>query len=120
MSDLIDRQDVLNILREESTFYGITERILKLRSIPQWIPCKERLPEPYTHVILTIRGTDMVEVEEGETLEQALERSMQHYWVTDGYLADDGWNGADGFPLVVNPVAWMEFPEPWKGEENDL
>ena len=86
----------------------------------RWIPCSERLPEPYAHVILTIRGTDMIKVEDGETLEQALERNNQTYWVTKGYLADDGWIGGDGFPLIVKPIAWMEFPEPWKGEENDL
>jgi len=82
-----------------------------------WIPVSERLPEPYSHVILTIRGTDMIKVQEGETLEQALKRNSQTYWVTTGYLADDGWNGPDGFPLIVKPIAWMPLPEPWKGEE---
>ena len=84
----------------------------------KWIPVSERLPEHYHRVILTIRGTDMIKVEDGETLEEALKRNMKQYWVTDGYLADDGWNGGDGFPLIVKPIAWMEFPEPWKGEED--
>lgn len=122
MSDLIDRQAAIDAFMT-STSDGDKadwcEWVLKqLPSAQQWIPCEERLPEPYAHVILTIRGTDMIKVEEGETLEQALERSMQHYWVTDGYLADDGWNDGDGFPLIVKPIAWMEFPEPWKGEED--
>ena len=95
MSDLIDRQDVLNILREESTFYGITEKILKLRSIPQWIPCKERLPECFHIVLLTVEG---------------------HY-LSIGYRTVDRWIGVDRYPLKSEPIAWMEFPEPWKGEE---
>ena len=133
MSDLIDRQAAIDEFEKELSakynrrefaigFVGIKRILENLPSAQpetrRWILCSERLPEPYHRVILTIRGTDMVEVEEGETLEQALKRNMKQYWVTDGYLADDGWNGADGFPLVVNPVAWMEFPEPWKGEED--
>ena len=142
MSDLIDRQEAIEHCKKrllESAYNNVQvvcdvsytmqeiadNRIENwLKELPsvqpetrRWIPFSERLPEPYAHVILTIRGTDMIKVEEGETLEEALKRNNQQYWVTIGYLADDGWNGGDGFPLIVKPIAWTEFPEPWKGEE---
>ena len=83
-----------------------------------WIPCRERLPERYTRVILTVLGTDIIKILDGETLEDAIKRINKTYWVTTGYLSEDGWNGCDGFPLMVKPIAWMEFPEPWRGEDN--
>lgn len=132
MNDLISRKAAIDALSAgamvnyQATGHnnGLIKAIDVIKELPsvqpetrRWIPCSERLPEPYAHVILTIRGTDMIKVEEGETLEEALKRNNQQYWVTIGYLADDGWNGGDGFPLIVKPIAWMEFPEPWKGEE---
>ena len=121
MTDLIDRNAALEALEWKWAGKAAIDAIKNLPSAQpetrRWILCSEILPEPYHRVILTIRGTDMVEVEEGETLEQALKRNSQIYWVTTGYLADVGWNGLDGFPLIVNPVAWMEFPEPWKEDK---
>lgn len=84
---------------------------------PQWIPCAERLPEEVQMVIVTIRGHDVIRCEDGETLEEAIDRVMQMLRVSVGFRDEDGWNGADGYPMIVQPVAWMPLPEPWKGEE---
>lgn len=84
---------------------------------PRWIPCAERLPEEVQMVIVTIRGHDVIRCEDGETLEEAIDRVMQMLRVSVGFRDEDGWNGADGYPMIVQPVAWMPLPEPWKGEE---
>ena len=121
MDDLISRQAALDALEWKWAGKAAIDAIKNLPSVQlehRWIPVSERLPEPYSDVILTIRGTDMIKVLKGETLEQALKRNSQIYWVTTGYLADVGWNGLDGFPLIVKPIAWCGFPEPWKGEED--
>lgn len=83
----------------------------------RWIPCAERLPEEGRMVIVTIRGHDVIRCEDDETLEEAIDRVMQMLRVSVGFLYEDGWNGADGYPMMVRPVAWMPLPEPWKGEE---
>lgn len=83
----------------------------------RWIPCAERLPEEGQMVIVTIRGHDLILCDDGETLEEAIDRVMQMLRVSVGFLYDDGWFGVDGYAMMVQPVAWMPLPEPWKGEE---
>lgn len=85
----------------------------------EWIKCSERMPEKRLQVWLTIRGHDVIVPMKWETFEQAQERINRIRWVTQGFLGSDGWYGADGFPMVVTPIAWMpiDCPEPYGGEE---
>lgn len=68
----------------------IESELRKLPSVnPQkWIPCKERLPEEYQRVMVTI--------------------------CKSGYYVDvlTYWSDSDIWKLYV--VAWMPLPEPWK------
>ena len=83
-----------------------------------WTPMTERKPEKGKIVLVTIRGNDLIFQHEGETLEDALERVRRTYVrVTVGFIGSDGWYGADGYPLMVRPVAWMPMPEPYDGGE---
>ena len=82
-----------------------------------WIPVSERLPEDGRLVLTTIIGTDIIHQREGETLVDAIERVRKMKRVSVGFLGSDGWYGADGYPEIVMPRAWMPLPEPWKGEE---
>lgn len=89
----------------------------------QWIPVTERLPEPGVEVWLTIKGHDVITLQGDETLEEAFERVMNLRWVTRGYWSDEEKMWCDshfGFPLPVQPVAWMpiDVPEAWKGGES--
>lgn len=90
----------------------------------QWIPCSEQLPEDGATVWVTIKGYDVIRCEDGETLEQAIERINKIRWVTQGYWSEDehGWNDPSyGFPLIVKPIAWMpiDTPEPYKGGDEE-
>lgn len=103
--------------------HDMVQLIKKLPSANQWIPCSERLPEEYHEVWVTIKGFDVIKVEEGETMKEAAERVSKTRWVTRGSWSEEEKCWIDnqfGFPLICQPVAWMEMnePEPWKGEED--
>lgn len=119
------KQELLNYIdkRLEDTHTQGSIGLLMVRqwvvdNVPEtkWIPVSERQPRVGETVLVTIRGTDFIAMEIDETLEEALERNRKIVYVSTGFLGGDGWYGADGYPLIVNPVAWMEMPEPWKGE----
>lgn len=82
----------------------------------RWISCEERLPEEGQLVLTTIRGTDVIRVKDGETLEDAIDRSRKIVRVSVGFIGSDGWYGVDGYPEIVAPCAWKPLPEPYKGE----
>ncbi len=85
---------------------------------PRWIPCKEALPEKNIRVLTSISGTDLIHLQPGETLEEALERCRKAYTrVSIGFYGSDGWYGPDGFPEIAAPCAWMKLPEPYEEEE---
>ena len=66
----------------------------KLDTIPQWIPCSERLPETSEHVLATLKySEDDLEVCEVD-------------WFIDTNLAQKA-------------VAWMPLPEPYRKETNN-
>lgn len=84
----------------------------------EWILCDERLPEEGQMVLTTIRGHDVIILQEGETLEEAMERIWNDVcYVSVGFIGSDGWYGADGFPEVVHPIAWMPLPKPYRKDE---
>ena len=85
----------------------------------KWIPCSEKLPEEGKEVLITIRGSDVIVTEEGETLEQAIKRTWDTVcYVSTGYIGEDGWYTSDGYP-EREPTAWMPFPPPYKEGENN-
>lgn len=134
MADLIDRDELLKDMgltdavkygnknaeqqyRSYSTWmsYEIADDIRDAPAVNRWIPCSERLPEPGERVIVAIFGSDMIMPNEGETLQDAIERSRKEGYITVGFIGSDGWYGADWFPLMVHPSYWMpkpDLPEP--------
>lgn len=133
MADLIDRDAVLAEIGEfqirfnetgdshERVAYASAEHcMLVIKAAPavnRWIPCNERLPEQGERVIVAIFGSDMIMPNEGETLQDAIERSRKEGYITVGFIGSDGWYGADWFPLMVRPSYWMpkpDLPEPPK------
>lgn len=69
----------------------------------QWIPCSERLPEEFE---LVITCSEFGEIEFGSY------EKGKWYWLAESH----------SYFFVENNdevVAWMEMPEPWKGEEGE-
>lgn len=81
----------------------------------KWIPCSERLPEEGKEVLITIRGSDLIIQKDGETLEEAILRTWNEVlYVSTGFIGEDGWYTSEGYPAIVRPIAWMQFPPPYK------
>ena len=80
-------------------------------AVNRWIPCSERLPEPDTMVIVCYYGSDCIFPMQGETVTEAIARQNKVPTVTMGFLDEDGWNGADMFPMMVQPTFWMNLPD---------
>ena len=129
MNDLIDRQAAIDaVSRGCKELRGIFAECEKnLNELPSaeperktggWIPCSERLPEKHQMVLTTIKGVDLFRECVDKNFFEALATAQKRTWVSVGYLGDDGWYGADGFPQIVQPIAWMPLPEPWKGGED--
>lgn len=80
----------------------------------EWIPCSERIPAPGVVVLTAIYGSDIIVREDGETLEQAVERSFSGPGsVSISFIGGDGlWcDGYYGGPEIIAPTYWMDFPE---------
>ena len=83
----------------------------KQNDVQKWISCSERLPEFDTMVIVCYYGSDCIYPMQGETVTEAIARQNKVPTVTIGFLDEDGWNGADMFPMMVQPTFWMNFPD---------
>lgn len=115
MSDLIDRQAVIEALRETfkrnpTTAIRAMETIRALPSAQQWIPCSERLPEDYVDVLVWF-----------EYFRYGDYNCLYQTWGIGDYSEEYGsWmvNHESGWNKL-RVIAWMPLPEPWKGEEHD-
>lgn len=83
-----------------------------------WISVDEHLPERGILILTATYGTDIIMQQEGETREEAIERSRHGKGRVDtGFIDRDGyWCSGDGFPSVILPKYWMLLPEPPKEE----
>jgi hypothetical protein len=104
MSDLIKREDVLNVLRAfgwtpiDGLYLVVKQDIPSANRPQEWIPCSERLPsedeqDPELGVIVTLGN--------GYS-------GLQYDWYHDGHWYD--WNGF--------VVAWMPLPKPYKKKDD--
>lgn len=86
-----------------------------------WVGVEDRLPALGEMVLVTIHGSDMIQLQPGETLAEAVERARKGFRrVTIGMLdGEEEWTEADGWPMVVKPVTWAPLPEPWEEEEDE-
>ena len=80
---------------------------------PHWIPCSERMPETNDEVLTTyiVNGNDKKRYVEAAT-----------WWGDD---SDEGgyWTSINDeyrvLGTMVERIAWMSFPKPWKGGEQN-
>lgn len=79
----------------------------------KWISVKNKLPRKFERVIVAVYGSDLINIRQGETVEDAIKRVKKEVrYVTLGNIDDDGyWNGEDGYPMMVSPSYWMPLPE---------
>ena len=127
MSDLISRAAAIDALDEVSKHYTEKGRgwhphvdlmiyaIKELPSAPQWIPCKERLPEANGRYLVT-RGLNAC----GALWNRVY---VANYSDLMGIKSEKIWwqgnVGKSDFERLDDVTAWMSLPDPWKGEEDD-
>ena len=97
--------------RLQSNIHKIIDMVENAPTVNEWISIKERLPEMGQTVVCAVYGTDLIVQEDGETFVDALRRNQKHAHIELGYLAEDGWNEWDGYPMMVSPSYWMPFPD---------
>lgn len=112
----ICKADVTMVLRGKYCREGYCTMSIRVlngnEQAAKWIPCSERLPEQDTMVIVCYFGSDVIMPMQGETVTEAMARQNKVPTVTMGFLSDEGWNGADFFPMMVQPAFWMPLPDP--------
>ena len=83
---------------------------VKLPSAQQWIPCEERLPEEEKAYLVTFANEKVgMSSWHKDTFNRGFNRGFDVYLIG---VTEDG--ECEYFGVV----AWMEKPEPWKGEDN--
>lgn len=99
------------------TVNAMENAVRLLKAAPEWVNCDERLPEEGEMVICLIFGHDVIVQKPGESLEDAIRRTMNVSYTRGGWVGSDGWYDMDGYPMVISPSYWMEFPDPPEREE---
>ena len=73
--------------------------------ISKWIPCSERLPRPYTEVLVC---------------DECGWISLGSYRPCDVTEKDSGWSTLTRIKITtVGIIAWMPLPTPWKGADDE-
>ena len=91
---------------EEWLLMSLEERQHTIDSV-KWIPVTERLPDNTRTVLTTFIESGVVKV---DTL---------HYFREPLGWTDFRYNEELGRPKSYEVTAWMELPEPWRGEEDE-
>lgn len=125
MSDLIKREDAIKAINARSNWYQVTcngkqiavmlmakdvneilEKVPSVDRPQEWIPCSERLPRPYTEVLVC---------------DECGWVSLGSYRPCDVTEKDSGWSTLTSIKLPTDEVlAWMPLPEPWKGADDAI
>lgn len=79
---------------------------IKALEEPQWIPCSERLPNANGIYIVTRRISDGFEY---RNITDACYFDGSNTWHDDTRINHER-------KYLADVVAWMQMPEPWKGE----
>lgn len=95
LSDMRAEYNLFGDEEEATRYHVLSWAIQAMKDTRRWIPVSERLPEPYQHIIATVRHIGWNEEEYNRVV----------------YMAYGG---------ESNILAWMPLPEPWKGEEDDF
>ena len=100
-----------------------TQRILDaISALPsaqpmRWIPCSERFPEDGTSCLVSVRcSKEFVLVDMGTYSTDLSKVDEENFF---GERGKSGWyyiNSEYGYCRILNVIAWMPLPEPYRAE----
>ena len=128
MKDPIERQAAIDAIKTCGLLDGLSEgqaiEILadeeKLPSVqpePQWIPCSERLPQDRQKCLICVNcknGKYVIDI--ASYAIDLFKVNKYDFWDEVG---KSGWyylNAEYGYCKVLNVIAWMPLPEPYREE----
>lgn len=105
-----------------SSFETLQELVDKADSF-EWIPVSERLPEEHDSIFAKLYGTDKWDSKLHRTVSNrvlvTVQRDDDTRFVKESHTCDGEW--ADEKKCInYKVIAWMELPEAYKENENDL
>ena len=104
--DLIDREQTLSAFCDDGEYMGNAIEWAReiVRSVPSvgWIQCSERMPEEEGAYLVTEVSYGELYVSKGYYVQENGER----IWRNDTYEYD-----------IIDPIAWMELPEPYREDK---
>lgn len=98
---------------------GEDEKVKTEMSLPNWIPCSERLPEEETDVLVTRRFLGCKDGSRGWNAHIPPKTYVEvaQYFNGEWTALSDEYKVARS--RHTNPVAWMPLPKPYEGSESD-
>lgn len=131
--DLIERQAAIDeieerknangyrnvaVISELNRLEGYIMRLPSAQPEPQWIPVSERMPEDGTDCLVSVRCSTQVVIVDMATYSTDLFKVDKEDFF--GNRGESGWyyfSGEYGYCKILNVIAWMPLPEPYREEK---
>lgn len=100
------RSEVDDVVKNASDtlFNDVAKIIYEQPKVGEWIPCSERLPEPYDMVNISAKMPDH---KEALVYMGSIDGDVLKQWYILGVTNSNDYN----------VIAWQPLPKPWEGEE---
>lgn len=110
---LIEKNAVVEtLMRTPGVGIRVVDRVRAMPEVDRWVPVTERLPEEPMYYLTTVK-----DIGGFRRVEEAMYNAeLGCFGIYEKMHLDDGTHKTVFWPSPT-VIAWMEKPEPWRGEE---